>query len=330
MKVLVTGASGFLGHWLTKALCDLGHQTTALVRRSSSNEDLKGLPCAYAFGDVTDLNSLNTASQGMDAIFHLAGVIAYRSVDRALMEKVNVEGTANVIHTVQKNNISRLVHLSSVVAVGAGFNKNQILNENSSYNVKHLNIGYSETKRAAEELVTKAVQEKKIDAVILNPSTIYGPGDAKKGSRSVQVKVAQGRFKFYTPGGVNVVDVDDVVDGILSAWKIGRSGERYILASENMTIKSLFEMIATIAKVPPPKYLLPGWALHSAGFVGDQFQKLGVNFPVSSENAWTSSLFHWFDSSKAQRELNFKPRPAFNSVQKSVLWMQENGLLSSR
>ena len=330
MKVLVTGASGFLGHWLTRALCEQGHQTSVLVRKNSSNEDLKGLSCQWAYGDVTDPESLNTACKGMDAVFHLAGVIAYRTVDRPLMEKVNVVGTAHVIEAVQKNNVPRLVHLSSVVAVGAGFQKDQVLNEKSNYNVGHLNIGYSETKRKAEELVVKAVQEKKIDAVILNPSTIYGPGDAKKGSRSVQVKVAQGRFKFYTPGGVNVVDVDDVVQGIISAWKIGKTGERYILSSENMTIKNLFEMIASIAEVPPPTHLLPGWILHSAGFVGDQFQKMGMKFPISSENAWTSSLFHWFDSSKAQSEIGFKPRPAFESVQKSVLWMKENGLLAKK
>ncbi len=216
MKVLVTGSNGFLGSWLTRALVDQGHEVFALVRPSSDLSELEGVGCEYRYGDVTDLPSLLNATSGIDYIFHLAGLIAYKKSEYAAMEKVNVQGTANVVAVCRERKIKRLVYLSSVVAIGAGFTTNEILNEDSKYNIADLNLGYFETKRRAEEIVKASCANGEIDAVILNPSTIYGPGDAKKGSRSMQVKVAKGQFPFYSNGGVSVVAVEDVIAGILS------------------------------------------------------------------------------------------------------------------
>ncbi|MGZ5278363.1 MAG: SDR family oxidoreductase [Pseudobdellovibrionaceae bacterium] len=326
-KVLVTGANGFLGSWVVRRLLNDGHQVYSLVRKTSDLSELEGIQTEYLYGDVTDLHSLLTSFQGMDAVFHLAGLIAYKKSDRPQMDRVNVEGTRNVVEACRAAHVKRLVHLSSVVAIGAAFSPDQILNEESPYNISHLNLGYFETKRQAEQIVKEAVQKNRVDAVILNPSTIYGPGDAKKGSRKTQLKVAQGKFKFYTSGGVNVVSVEDAVDGIVSAWKKGRAGERYILAGENLLIKELFELIAKEAGQEPPKYLLPSPVLHALGIVGDLMSSWGLKAPISRENAWTSTMYHWFDSSKAQRELDFKPRPAQMAISQSVKWIKENGLL---
>lgn len=327
-NVIITGANGFLGSWLTKSLIDGGHQVTVLVRRNSDISELKGLNCKYSYGDVTNLQSLISAFHNQDAVFHLAGLIAYKKSDREKMNLVNVKGVANVIQACRSNSVKRLVHLSSVTAVGAGFNSKQILTETSEYNIHHLDLGYFETKRIGELLVKDACNKGEIDAVILNPSTIYGAGDAKKGSRKTQLKVAQGKFPFYTGGGVNVVAVEDVVQGIISAWKIGKTGERYILAGENLTIKQLFTEIARAAKVEPPKIFMPGFLLHFIGAAGDLMTKFGFSLSVSGENAWTATLFHWFDSSKAQRELNFKPRPAREAIESSVHWMRDQGMLN--
>ncbi len=326
-KVLVTGANGFLGSWVVRRLIQDGHQVFSLVRKSSDLSELEGIPTEYLYGDVTDVHSLLQAFQGMDTVFHLAGLIAYKKSERAAMEKVNVEGTRNVIEACRATSVRRLVHLSSVVAVGASFDSHHVLNEESPYNVGHLDLGYFETKREAELLVIEACRKNRLDAVILNPSTIYGPGDARKGSRKIQLKVARGKFKFYTPGGVNVVYVEDVVDGILSAWKKGRTGERYILAGQNLSIKELFAMIAKEAGQKPPTLLLPSFVLHTLGIIGDFMSVLGLKGGLSQENAWTSTMFHWFDSSKAQRELDFKPRPAEIAISQSVKWIKENGLL---
>lgn len=327
MSVLVTGATGFVGTWLTNKLLDLGLEVRALLRSPShAPKELHLQKLKVYLGDVTDYESVLKATEQVDTVFHLAGVVGYSRRERPLMDKVNIQGTDNVIKACAQNKVRRLVHMSSVVAVGASFDKTP-LNEDSPYNVQHLNLGYFETKHQAELLVKEATQKGFIDSVVLNPSTIYGAGDARKGSRKTQLKVAQGRLPFYTTGGVSIVAVEDVVDATITAWQRGRSGERYILSGENITIRQLFQIIADCAGVPAPKICLPKPVVFALGFIGDGLERFNKKGPLNSENAWTSTLYHWFDSSKAQRELGLKVPPARVPIEKSVLWMKQNGLL---
>lgn len=327
MNVLVTGANGFLGSWLTKRLLSEGHNVSALVRKNSDLSELSDVRPQYVYGDVTDPSSLIETFKNKDVIFHLAGIVAYKASERPIMEKVNVQGTQNVIEACEKLQIPQLLHLSSVVAVGSSF-KPLILTEESSYNIHHLNLGYFETKKKAEDMVVQAAKNNRIRAVCVNPSTIYGFGDAKKGSRKMQVKVAQGKLPFYTSGGVNVVAVEDVLEGILLALKNGKNAERYILSNENLTIKKLFSYIAEFAGQKPPKIQLPNWSLHALGFVGDTLNRMNLKVGLSRENAYTASMFHWFSSEKAQHELGFKPTPSVNAIENSVRWMKNNGYLN--
>lgn len=327
MKTLITGANGFLGAWVTRRLLEEGHEVTALVRKNSDLSELQGCSPRFAYGDVTDKNSLQAAFKGRQQIFHLAGVVAYREADRPLMDKVNVRGTQNVVEAcAEMPQPAKLLHVSSVVAIGSSF-KPQVLDENTKFNLSHLNLGYFETKKQAEDIVRQAAWDKKIEAVCVNPSTIYGFGDARKGSRKNQVKVANGNFPFYTSGGVNVVAVEDVVDGIMLAVQKGQSGERYILANQNYTIKNLFEKIAFFAGAKPPRLYMPNWLLHMLGWSGDRLLNFGYDIGVSQTNAYTATMFHWFDSHKAQKELGFKPKSADKAIENSVRWMKDNGYL---
>ncbi|MCM2281567.1 MAG: NAD-dependent epimerase/dehydratase family protein [Bdellovibrionaceae bacterium] len=330
MKVLVTGATGFLGGWLVRRLVQDRHEVRIIRRRNSDLSELEGLALEMRDGDVTNVQSLVEACADVDTVFHLAGLIAYRRADREAMDRINIEGTRNVINACEKMRVRKLVHLSSVSAIGASFDGKTPLNEDSPYNLHHLDLGYFETKHAAENLVREAAQQGRVDAVMINPSTIYGAGDAKKGSRTIQLKVAQGRFPFYTSGGVNVVAVEDVVDAILTAWFKARTGERYIISGENLLIRDLFSIIAEEAGVAPPNIRIPNVVLHTVGHFGDFLEKLGRKGPISSENAWTSTLFHWFDNSKAKHELGLNPRPAREAIAKSVHWIKEQGWLNPR
>lgn len=322
MKAIVTGANGFLGSWLCKRLLEEGHDVTALVRKSSDLSEIEHLKLKYEYGDVTDKSSLQTAFKDKDYVFHLAGVIAYKSADRPLMDKVNIGGTQNVVDVLVEQKQAKLLNLSSVVAVGASF-KPVALTEESPYTIHNLNLGYFETKHAAEKIVTAAAKNNLIHAVSVNPSTIYGFGDAKKGSRKTQVKVARGKFPFYTGGGVNVVAAEDVVDGILKAIDKGRNGERYLLCSENMTIKELFTKIAGFAGVKPPKIFMPFPVLKLIGHIGDL-----TGSGLSVENAYTASMYHWFSCDKAKKELGFSPRPSDIAIENSVRWMKDHGYLN--
>ncbi len=327
MEVLVTGATGFIGSNLVKKLNQLDFKVRVLHRKKSDLSELEGCQFESHIGDITNPESLESACKDVKGVFHLAGVVAYDPRERALMEKVNVEGTRNIVDACRKTKVPKLLHLSSVVAIGASFDGKNPLTESSDFNLSHLDLGYFETKRQAEEIVREAAIKGDIQATMINPSTVYGPGDAKKGSRKTQLKVAKGEFKFYTSGGVNVVHIDDVLHSTIKGFEMGGNGERYIVGSENILIKDLFESIAKISNVEPPKIGLSNFAVKSLGFVGDTMNKIGLKGPITSENAWTSILYHWFDSTKAQKAFSFTPKPAIEAIKESILWSQENGLL---
>ena len=327
MEFLITGGTGFIGSWLIKRLLASGYRLRVLRRKKSDLTEIKDLPLDHFIGDITDLESVKKAARGVHSVFHLAGKIAFSKSERDSMKRINVEGTRNVIQAVLSEKVQKLVHVSSVVAVGAGFNEHQILNEDSTYNMSAFNLGYFETKKEAEDLVLEAVKRESLQAVILNPSVVYGPGDVRKSSRKIPLKVAQGKFPFYSPGGFSLVYVEDVVEGIYRAWEKGRIGERYILGGENLKIKRIFELIAKEAQTSPPRFPIPQALLFLLGKCGDFFENFGLRFFLDSEQAKVSSLFHWFDSLKAKKELEFQPKPAKFAISKSVKWMRDQGLL---
>lgn len=324
-KVLITGATGFIGKHLAKTLSQEGFRVSALVRNPKACQDLRDLGVELHQGDVTNNLSVLHALEGKDIVYHLAGKIAYKASERQEMEDVNVKGTQKVVDACVTHQTPHFIHMSSVVAIGSSHTP-QVLNEDSPYTISNLNLGYFETKHKAEKIVRTAFEHNKLNAYILNPSTVYGAGDATKGSRSVQRKVAAGKFPFYTPGGVNVVHVDDVIYCLKTVYKKGRAGERYIVAGDNLSIKDLFTQIAMAAGVPAPKYYLPKAMLHILGFVGDHLlAPLGMKGPLSGETAYTSSMYHWFSSDKAQKELGLKPTPSSHAISESIQWMLKNG-----
>jgi dihydroflavonol-4-reductase len=326
VKMLITGATGFVGSWLTKKLLDLGHEVRVISRSGEVNFSFPHDKLEVLKGDIGDLGSLVRATENIHTVFHLAGVVGYSRAIRQQMHQTNVLGTANILEAFKQSNCSRFLHMSSVVAIGASIDGRNVLNEESPFNLHQYDLGYFETKKAAEDLVKHAVLEG-VDAVIVNPSTIYGAGDATKGSRSTQIKVARGKFPFYSSGGVNVIHIDDLVEGVYKAWKMGRTGERYILAGDNLRIKDLFEMIATAAHVQPPKYFLPDSVILAIGKIGDALENFNKKGPLNSENARASIMYHWFDNAKARTELGLQARPAKEAIQDSVVWMKQNGII---
>jgi dihydroflavonol-4-reductase len=328
MRVLVTGGSGFLGGWLARRLLAEGHGVR-LICRGDRAPLARALPGTEVVpGDVTDATSLAAACRGIDTVFHLAGVVGHGAHARTEMERVNVGGTARVIDACAASG-ARLVHASSAVAVGASFDGHP-LDEQARWTLASLRLGYFDTKHRAEELVLAAVRARRIEAVMINPTTIYGAGDAAKGSRTVQVAVARGRFPWVPPGGVGVVAVEDVVDAFLAVWCRGRVGERYLINGGNLTLRELFTAIARAAEVRPPWIPLPRAVLFGLGAVGDRLAAFGFDPPFTTETAWMAVLHHWFDGGRAERELGIRPRPPAAAITASVEWMRAAGLLGGR
>ena len=324
MKALVTGASGFLGQGLCSFLIQKGFKVHALVRPTSNKSQLKHLPLHFFTGDVTHPHSLEQAGQGVDVIFHLAGVVSHSNKDLPIMKAVNVEGTKHVVKLARTNK-AKLIHISSVVAVGAS-NKPKVLNENSPFEPSLSQLGYFETKKIAEQLVQAACKKGQISAVILNPSTIYGPGDMQKQSRNIQQKIADGKFPFYpTKGGVSVVDLQSVVTACVKALEKGLTGERYILSGENISIKKLFTLIAKAGGVRPPFIPLKPFMLYAMAFFGQAFYSLSnKNCPITKQSVRLSTMYHWFDNQKAKTELGFKPLTAMQAIKNSVTAYKAN------
>lgn len=326
MKVLVTGSSGFLGGWLAKRLIEKSYSVRVLCRPKSDLSFLDGLDFEKAFGDVTDLESVQNAVQGVDGVFHVAALIGYAPSQRDEMFRVNVGGTENIVKACVKHKVKRLVHTSSIVAVGARF-KPEILDETSSFGLESFHLGYHDSKRASEKVVLEASGGGNIEGVVVNPSIIFGPGDFLKATRKTHLKVAQGKIGFYPPGGCNVTHVDDVVDAHLSAFLRGKSGERYILGGENITLKKLFAYLAEAGGHRAPKIPVPAVALRSAFELGRNCAKLGMAVNWSSESMLNGTLYHWYDSKKAQRDLGAKFRSAKEAIGASMDWCRQNGML---
>jgi dihydroflavonol-4-reductase len=331
-KVFVTGGTGFLGSHLLESLYKEGAEVTALYRTEKKlesfleqDESLKAIKINWLKGD---LFSDNWSLDGCDYVYHLAGYVGYNPEDRKIMERVNIEGTAEVLKRIDsvKMDKPRLIYLSSVVAVGAGQSEKEVLNEDSEYNIKKYDFGYFETKRQAEELVTKFCKEGG-DAVSLNPSTIYGPRDMLKGSRKFQLKMAQGKLSVCSKGGVSIVHVKDVCDVLLQAACKGESGERYILSGDNITIKQMLNAIADLSKVKKVKRVLPTFLVLSLGYVSEAFKKININLGASLENLQVATMYHWFKNDKAKKVFDFNPRSHRECFKDSLDWAKQKGML---
>lgn len=321
MKVLVTGAAGFLGSHLTQALGEEGYEVYAVVRPSSDLSGLRNSVCKVTYADLSHLDELRTnLPPGLQVVFHLAGSVALRPSERLNLDRVHLKGTHNVIRVCQEFKVPRLVHISSVAAIGAS-RSGEILSEESPNSFQKYRFPNYEIKARAEALVLEEVRGGRLDAVVINPSVIFGARDLRKPARKASLMAAQGKLPFYTQGGLSVAPVEDVVQGIIQAWKKGRKGERYILSGENLTGKEVAELYARASGARPPSRALPSWLLRFLGSLSDW---VGLDSSLNSESAMTATTYHWFDHSKATRELDYRPRPAREAIKNSVDWLIES------
>lgn len=314
MRALVTGAAGFVGSHVVAALAAGGAQVRALDRRGVLEHSW---PATVEFvpGDILDPQALRRALQGCDAVFHLAAVYSYSRRDVAVMEAVNVRGTRAVLDAALRGPRRRVVYTSSCATCGPV--PGRPATEHDFPPPRELRVPYRRTKLEAERLAVSAALDGG-EVIVVNPTVPVGAGDLRPTPTGKMVAdVARGRARAYLArSALNVVAVEDVARGHLAAFERGRSGDRYLLGGDNMSVREVFAIIARAAGRPAPRVGVPWSAAYAGACIGDAVLRAFRREPrlLVLDEVRAGRLPHLFDDSKARRELGYSSGPAIEAL----------------
>lgn len=326
MKALVTGASGFVGAAVTRALLQAGWGVRVLLRPSSDRRNVLELPVEIATGDLSDRQSLTVALQDCAVLFHVAADYRLGAPRPQSLYRTNVDGTRNVLEAARLMRIKRVVYTSSVATIGIPADGSPG-DEDTPVHLADMIGHYKRSKYLAEQVAQRAAQDGQ-DVVIVNPSTPVGPGDWKPTPTGQMVRdAANGRMPAYLDTGLNIAHVDDVATGHLLAFERGRSGQRYILGGENLTLREILTQIAVLADRRPPRIRLPVAAVLPVAYVAEAVARItGGTTRITVEGVRMARKRMFFSSAKAARELEYRPRPAHEAFVDALGWMRAAGL----
>jgi dihydroflavonol-4-reductase len=322
---LLTGATGFVGSAVARALLGRGHAVRVLVRPGSDRCNLDGLQVQPVEGDLTDAASLARAVAGCRYLLHVAADYRIWVPDPAAMLRANVDGTRALMLAARAAGVERIVYCSSVAALGLT-KDGTAADEMTPVSEAAVAGIYKKSKYRAEQAVLALVREG-LPAVIVNPAAPVGPRDIKPTPTGKMIAdAAAGRMPAYLDTGLNVVHVDDVAEGHLLALERGRIGERYILASENLTLRALLALVAEAAGRRPPSVRLSRNLLWPVALGFEAAAKLtGITPLVTRDHLRMARKLMYFSDAKARAELGYAPRPAREAVRDAVAWFRANG-----
>src|ERR1700677_1757982 len=326
MQVFLTGATGFLGSHVARVLSEQGANLRLLVRPTSNLKNLEGLKADTAAGDLRDPASLEKAMSGCEVVFHVAADYRLWLRDPAEMYSSNVEGTRAILEAARKNKVRSVVYTSSVATMGFTGN-GQPANEDSPVALSDMIGHYKRSKFMAEQIAMEAGRSG-LNVITVNPTTPIGENDVKPTPTGrIVVDFLKGKFPAYVETGLNLVDVRECALGHVAALEKGRTGERYILGGENLTLKQILDKLGNISGLPSPKIKLPYFVAYIAGAVDQTVsgKLLGREPRATVETVRMGKKKMWASSGKAERELGWKILPAENALRRAVQWFQENG-----
>jgi len=327
MKALVTGATGFVGSAVGRALLQDGWQVRVLVRRGSDRRNLDALAVELFEGDLADRRSLDGALRGCAALFHVAADYRLGARHPEQLYRTNVDGTRNVLEAARHAGVERIVYTSSVATMGLPADGSPG-RETTPVGLADMIGHYKRSKYLAEQVVLEAAAAGS-PVVIVNPSTPVGPGDIKPTpTGQIVLDAAAGRTPAYVDTGLNVVHVDDVAAGHLLAYRLGRVGERYILGGENMTLREILGEIARLVGRRPPRIRLPIAAVLPVAYVAEGLARLtGRPQRVTLEGVRMARKRMFFSSEKAVRELGYRWRAPSQAFEDAIAWLRGQRLL---
>jgi nucleoside-diphosphate-sugar epimerase len=322
----VTGATGFVGLNLVEQLLARGWRVVALHRAGADLKYLTRMPAERAVGDITDADSLLRAlPEGADAVFHVAGDINLWSRRNALQDRVNIEGTRNMVRAALARRARRFVHTSSISAYGLQRGR---LDERTPQLGKYSSVNYNRSKHLAEEEVRAGIA-RGLDAVILNPGAILGPYDTRGYARIVK-RIAAGTLPGVPPGALPFCDVREVAKAHVAAFERGGKGENYLLGGADASFVELFREIGTVLGKPVPSRPTPGWLLRLLGAAGALRGALtGTEPALTPEMARQATRELTCDCSKAIAALGYRAVPLRDMVRDGVAWLAAEGLLAA-
>lgn len=326
MLAFVTGATGLVGANLVAALNERGHAVRILRRATSRLDALEGLTYEEVIGDVLDEASLIQGMEGCDWVFHAAGVADYWRSGVEWLYRVNVIGTRRVMTAALKCGVRRVVHTSSVAALGVP-EPGQLLDESHSFNLRPEQFRYGHSKALAEREVLRFV-EQGLPAVIVNPGAILGPRDVHFISGSLIREVARHWIPISLPGGMSLIDVRAVAEAQIAAAERGRVGHRYILGGINIYHHDLLTAVARVVGQRPPIMVVPrplcvplAWGLAALQLVWPR------PLPMSAEQLRLSVETFFVNSEKAERELGLRPTVLEQVIYDTYAWYRDHGML---
>jgi dihydroflavonol-4-reductase len=325
LTAFLSGASGFVGSNLARELVSQGWNTHVLVRTGSSRAELQDLPVTLHEGDLTDRGSLISAiPANVDAVFHVAASTNFWSRKNDEQDRVNIDGTLNMIAAAESAGVNRFIHTSSFTTWGF---RNTELNEVSDRTEDTDWINYVRSKHRAELDVLQASRDGRIDAVILNPAHVLGPGDYNNWSRMIRM-IYRGKLILAPPGGGNFCDVQQVARAHIQAFHHGRRGEKYLLGGEYADFTEVVGITGKVLGKRVPHTAAPAWTMRAWGQLNAACARLTGNMPdITPESAAMVSYRMACDSGKAQRELDYCFTPIQTLIENTAEWMKTKGLL---
>lgn len=323
MRVLLTGATGFIGSHVARALVAAGHAVRALARPTSSRELLADVPeLDWVGGDVRDAASLTAAARGVEAVVHAAAMVAFSSSKAEEQRRINVEGTRHALEAARAAGARRFVHTSSVAAVGRP-RDGTIADEQSLYDFPP-GLPYNESKRDAERLVRRA---EGIETICLNPALVFGPGEVYRRTLPLFRAVKWGLLPIVPPGGSTLCDVRDVAEAHVAALTRGEPGARYILGGPQVSFRQLATAVAEATGGARPLVELPPSLVRALALPLAALERLGVPLPTTASHLTYLTGNGWYASDRAVAALGYRTRAAAETLGDAARWFTSQGLL---
>lgn len=329
-KILLTGANGFLGTNVLNELLSRGYEVRGFILPGTNKSFIQKQGVEVFEGNLLNEHDVNTAVLGCEAVIHTAACTDVIPDRAKYIWDINLNPTRFLAEAVLKNGLSRMVHVGTANTFGFG-SLQQPGNEESTSNCHMYGLDYMDSKVAAQEYLLKTISEKNLNAVIVNPTFMIGPFDSKPSSGQMLIALYNGQLPGYSTGGKNFVFVKDAAVGVVNALEKGKAGQCYILGHQNLTYKQFFDKAAKVMGVKSPTVGMPSFITLSFGKLNDIYAMISGKKPlVTYKMARVACHGHYFDNSKAVKEIALPQTDIETAIEAAFNWFIENGYLKKK